>query len=142
MDWNKFLNVLLFALLFTILFQWFLGPQKEVNPVSTNSVFLSITDDTTVIPNIPHIEISNTTSGSVTIDPCKDIGLFIDSVEIKDIAVSAPAFCTSLILAPSEKKVLPLGSLASLFAKQPGKYIVKLTHNSEEKIITFTHSAP
>jgi hypothetical protein len=54
---NKYFIIALYALLFTLSFQYFFG--KESEKILANDIYLSIQDDTIVIPNAPKIEIIN-----------------------------------------------------------------------------------
>ncbi len=142
MDWNKFLNILLFTIAFTIIFQWVMGPKEKTNTSTTNTVYLQVQKSSTVIPNMPIVDIVNTTMSGTTIETCRDVKIFIDSIPLTNLETEAPKFCTSLAVPSGGQTVLPLGPLAQAFAERPGTYIFKLTVGTEEKIVTITHAAP
>ena len=75
---NRYIIIALYALSFTLLFQYFFGNQ-ETKLEAMDDVILSIIDDSVVIPNAPKIEIVNETKTGVTFETCKDISLSADS---------------------------------------------------------------
>lgn len=61
MDKAKFFNILLLALLMSLVIQFMFPPEKSVNQ-NTQDIILSIKDDSVTIPNIPSIEVINNTT--------------------------------------------------------------------------------
>ena len=77
---SRFTIIILYALVVTFAFQYFFPAKPAVNPLAQKDIILQIEKDSLVIPNIPHIEIINNLTGAVTINPCENISMTIDSV--------------------------------------------------------------
>ncbi len=95
MDKSKLLNLFLFAFIFSIAVQYFFAPDKSTE-TPIQDVMLEIKDDSITIPNIPHIEAVNSTTGSFTVNPCTDITISIDSRPLVGMSGSTPDFCAPL----------------------------------------------
>jgi len=126
MDWNKFFNIAIIALLITIGLQLFMGTPPSSQTTMTGGVSLQIASQTTAIPNLPQISLVNQTASGVTIDTCRDITFFYESNPINDIPQVAPDFCQRLEIGAGATQLIPLESLSeSIFSKYTGSFIVK-----------------
>jgi 60Kd inner membrane protein len=142
MDKMKLLNLFVFAFALSLLVQMFFFPTKTATPAQSG-ILLQIKDDSITIPNIPIIELTNQSTGSMVINPCTDIKISLDTMgEIKNITEDAPTFCTPINLATGETKAIPMTPLYKLFAHQGGKYIVTLTTTHGERMVLFETHKP
>ncbi|MBP9779317.1 membrane protein insertase YidC [Candidatus Gracilibacteria bacterium] len=140
MDKAKFFNILLLALLMSLVIQFMFPPEKSVNQ-NTQDIILSIKDDSVTIPNIPSIEVINNTTGSVMIYPCKDIKITIDSRPLSMSGVDQQ-FCTQMEVISGSASLLPISKLYRVFAELSGKYTLSLVTPLGERIVPFTISEP
>lgn len=138
---NRYIIIALYALSFTLLFQYFFAnKQSEVKDL--NDIVLSIADDTIVIPNSPKIEIINHTQSGISFDTCKDITLSVNSSTIGRLGEWAPKFCQNLTISAGNKVHIPLEELSLILAKKPGKYILTLKVPWWERTTFFELSEP
>lgn len=77
---SRFALILLYVIVVTFIFQYFFPAKPAVNPLAQKDIILQIQKDSLVIPNIPHVEIINNLSGAVSIKPCENISMTIDSL--------------------------------------------------------------
>lgn len=84
----------------------------------------------------------NHLTGSLTLNPCLDISIMIDSNPLTDIAKAAPDFCQKIVILPEEKKLLPFSTLYRVFAQAPGKYIITARTPIGDRIVTFNLGQP
>lgn len=91
-----------------------------------SNIILSVKEDSLTIPNLPLIEVINTTATGINISPCDDIAISVDSSPLSDIRTVAPGFCTKFDVPANGKSTLSFESLAQSIAKLPGKYVVSL----------------
>ncbi len=103
---------------------------------------LQIKDDSITIPNSPIIEVKNTTSGEISISPCTDIKITIDSRPLGVMSGSAPDFCNTFEVKSGSISLLPMNKLYKVFAVKSGKYVVSLVGDFGERTIFFTVSDP
>lgn len=82
---NRYIIIALYALSFTLLFQYFFA-NKEKEVKNMNDIILTIVDDTVVVPNSPQIEIVNHTATGTTFHTCEDITLTVDSITISNLS--------------------------------------------------------
>ncbi len=123
---SKFLIILLYAFVLTFAFQYFFPGSKNTGTPTTADIVVSIKDDTLTIPNLPLIEILNTTASGLSIAPCDDMSITVNSAPIRDIETVAPEFCQKIDISAGTMKALPFSALAESIAKLPGKYIVSV----------------
>ena len=122
---NKYALILLYALTLTFALQYFFPKQETANMNAWN-ILLTVDDDSIVIPNIPKIALINNTASGLTIDPCKDISLMIDSLPLTNISEVAPNFCTPKNIGAWMTEALPFSELAKIFASRSGKYVINV----------------
>ncbi len=139
---SKFLIIILYAFVLTFGFQYFFGGQKNTWTPIASDIILSVQKDSLTIPNLPHIEILNTTATGINVNPCDDVTITVNSTPLSDIRTVAPGFCESLSVAPSGKAVLSFASLAQSIAKLPWKYVVSLKTPLWDRLVTFEESVP
>jgi hypothetical protein len=120
---DRMLNALLAFFVFLLVFNIFL-PQPKKDAVTSNAVTLRIASASLTVPEIPSVSVSNTTSGTVSFDTCKELEILKD---YRKIEIDAPfqAFCSQIELKAGETKNLDLSALSRLF-EIPGKYAFKL----------------
>lgn len=140
MDKLRLINLFAIAFLVTLLVQYFL-PKESTVPVNAN-ISISVEKDSVVIPNIPKISIHNTTSGAITIKPCDDIAISIDSRPLTGIRESASEFCTPITISGASVAHFSLNPLYKIFSSQPGKYLFILKTSLGEKPVDVDVSAP
>lgn len=138
---NRYIIIALYALSFTLLFQYFFT-NKQTEVKNTNDIILTIVDDTIVVPNSPSIEIVNHTMSGASFNTCRDITLSVDSRTIGNLSEWAPSFCQEIIVWAWEKKHIPLEELSTLLAKMPGKYILTLKTSNGDRTMVFDLSLP
>jgi YidC/Oxa1 family membrane protein insertase len=141
MDKLRLINLFAIAFLVSLLVQYWFFPTKTTNPI-LQDVYISVESDSLVVPNIPKLTVHNTTSGEVTINPCDDITITVDSRPLTGIREIAPDFCSGIIIASSSTTQIKFDSLYKVFATQVGKYIVTLKTNSGDRTVTFDLSLP
>ncbi len=139
---SKFLITILYAFVLIYGFQYFFGTQKNTGTQLTSDIVLSVKKDSLTIPNLPLIEILNTTATGITVNPCNDVTISVESKTLGDIQTVAPGFCTKIDVAGNGKATLSFWSLAQLIAKLPGKYIVSLKTPLWDRLVTFEESTP
>jgi YidC/Oxa1 family membrane protein insertase len=138
---NRYIIIALYALSFTLLFQYFFT-NKQTEVKNTNDIILTIVDDTIVVPNSPSIEIVNHTMSGASFNTCRDVTLSVDSRTIGNLSEWAPSFCQEIIVWAWEKKHIPLEELSTLLAKMPGKYILTLKTSTGDRTMVFDLSLP
>ncbi len=92
MDKLRLINLFAIAFLVSLIVQYWFFPQQNTVPVISD-VYISVEKESIVVPNIPKITIHNTTTGAITINPCDDISITIDSRPLVGIREMAPDFC-------------------------------------------------
>lgn len=95
MDKLKVLNIFALAFIVSLLVQYWFFPKNNTTPIPTD-VFLSIEKDAIIVPNIPKITVHNTTKENITIQPCAEMNITIDSRPLTGIQDIAKDFCTSI----------------------------------------------
>ena len=71
---TRALNFLLIFFITLLAVNWFL-PKPEQNTTPTNEIILHVGKTAYVSPDIPLIDIQNTTSASITVDTCRDFSI-------------------------------------------------------------------
>jgi len=137
---NKFVIFALYVMILTISFQYFFPSEKKL-PQDSN-VYLTIQDDTIVIPNIPKISLVNASATGISIMPCRDIHITIDSQPITGIADLSPDFCKEVMITAGSTKLLPFSDLFRMFASREGKYMISATTPLGDRSILVEVSAP
>jgi membrane protein insertase Oxa1/YidC/SpoIIIJ len=137
---SKFFLFALYTLTLILLVQYFF-PTTKNTPMDTG-ILLSIKDDTLVIPNIPKIELVNSTNTGFLINPCQDIKFSANSQSITDLAALAPSFCAELSIEPNTTHTLSVDALASLFIAKPAEYIMTLATPLGERTLVFEIEEP
>lgn len=138
----KLLNLFVFAFAVSLMVQLVFFPAKDTT-ITQTGVLIQIKDDTLTVPNIPIIDILNQGTGSITIKPCNDVSISLDSIgDITDIATVAPEFCIPIEVASGWSATLPMSTLYMVFAKYSGKYIVSVITPYGERKIFFESTEP
>lgn len=141
MDKLKVLNIFAIAFLVSLLLQYWFFPKPNTS-VTPTDIFLSIEADSIVVPNIPKITLHNTTKDSITVNPCNDITLTIDSRPLSGIQEIAPDFCKSVIVNTNSTSIIPFDPLYKIFSSQPWKYLITLKSWVGERNVWFSLSVP
>ncbi len=141
MDKLKLLNLFVLAFLLSLVVQSFFLP-KKIDTATPTGLILQVQDDTITIPNIPKVEVINQGTWAITIYPCDDITLSVDSQPILGMSGAAPAFCTPLVVDAGAKKLLPMESLYKVFSSKAGKYIVTLKTPLGDRTVFFSAEEP
>ena len=123
MDKLKVLNIFAIAFLASLLIQYWFFPKTNTTTVPTD-IFLSIEKDSIIVPNIPKITLHNTTTGAITVNPCNEIFVTIDSIPLNGIQAIAPTFCNVISIPGNSIALLPFDSMYRVFSAQPGKYSI------------------
>ena len=139
---NKYILITLYAISVTFLFQYFFPSEKTGMKNQASDIIVSVKSDSLTIPNLPHIEIRNTTASGWIMKPCQDIRITIDSKPLEDIATKVPAFCREIDIVTQSGVTLPIGELARTIASYPGKYILTVKTPVGDRIVTFTENLP
>jgi 60Kd inner membrane protein len=141
MNTGKLLNIILLAGIMTLAMQFFL-PKNSQNGAIVQSIYLQAKKESVTIPNIPIIEVVNEASGVLSIHPCSDLKITIDSRPLTGIQETMPKFCEALTVTSGSKNTLPLKELYTVFASTQGKYILSLSGSFGERIVTFNMESP
>ena len=141
MDKLKVLNIFAIAFLVSLLLQYWFFPKPNTS-VTPTDIFLSIEADSIVVPNIPKITLHNTTKDTITVNPCNDITLTIDSRPLSGIQEIAPDFCKSVTVNTNGTSVIPFDPLYKIFSSQPWKYLITLKSWAGERNVWFSLSMP
>ncbi len=140
---SRIVLIFLYAFTLSLAVQYFFFPKTDTtNPLITQWIILQVDKENITIPNIPKIEMINHLTGSLTLNPCLDISIMIDSNPLTDIAKAAPDFCHKIVILPEEKKLLPFSTLYRVFAQAPGKYIITARTPIGDRIVTFNLGQP
>ena len=118
MDKLKVLNIFAIAFLVSLLLQYWFFPKPNTS-VTPTDIFLSVETDSIVVPNIPKITLHNTTKDTITVNPCNDITLTIDSRPLSGVQEIAPDFCKSVTVNTNGTSVIPFDPLYKIFSSQP-----------------------
>jgi hypothetical protein len=79
---EKILNFMIAFLLTMIVFNLFLPSTKKTDVVTTSGITLKVLEKDYTVPNIPVLELDNTTANEVSFNTCKDFSIFKDSAKI------------------------------------------------------------
>lgn len=123
---TRLLNFLLIFFITLIALNWIL-PKPTQNTTPSNEVILHVGATSYVTPDIPVIEVQNTTSASITIDTCRDFSIKKDH----NLLTNPPKeFCKTFTIENGAKEKLDISPLYKLF-QSPGKYEFILTVNGK-----------
>lgn len=123
---TRLLNFLLIFFITLIALNWIL-PKPVQTTTPSNEIVLSVGGTSYVTPDIPVIEVQNTTPTSITIDTCRDFSIKKDH----NLLTNPPKeFCKTLTISNGAKEKLDISPLYKLF-QTPGKYEFGLTVNGK-----------
>ena len=88
MDKLRIINIFVVAFLISLLVQYWFFPKQNTAPV-VQDIYLSLESESLTVPNIPKVTLHNTTSGAITVNPCDDITISIDSLPLSGIRETA-----------------------------------------------------
>lgn len=119
---TRLLNFLLIFFITLLALNWLL-PNPAKNTTPQNEVILSVGSTSYVSPDIPVIEVYNTTAKSITFDSCRDFNIKKDHNLL--IGRQGEA-CKTLTIQSNAKEKIDFSSLYTVF-QTPGKYEFSLT---------------
>lgn len=119
---DRILNLLLVFFLTLLIVNWFL-PNPSKQATTDGTVTIQALKDTSVIPNLPTINITNGLVKDITIDTCRDLEVQKDYVKLTGLPKE---FCKTLTVKSHAKEKLDLSALVKLFTVA-GKYDFRLT---------------
>lgn len=133
---TRLLNFLLIFLITLIGLNWIL-PKPAQTPPSGNEVMLLV-KTSYVSPDIPVIEVQNTTATGIIIDTCRDFAIKKDH----NLLTNPPKeFCQMLTIKSGAKEKLNISPLYKLF-QSPGKYEFTLSVNGKISYADTTGEVP
>lgn len=142
----KILNILIFALLITLILQLVLPKPENNQSIAMSGVSLSLESSKIGIPHLPKITVHNNTEEALTIRPCEDIKWHLNSQLVTGIEsnTKTASYCAqNVAIAPNEKALLDVSGLTSIFANNPGNYIMTLASLGDNPpMITFSMERP
>lgn len=141
MEKLKLLNLFILAFLLSLLVQYFFVPTKPTESLPVGAI-LSVKKESVVIPNIPVVSLKNTSTGTISINPCQEVTITVNSLPLVGMSGLAPAFCRNLSVASGMTKDIPLKELYPIFAKQDGKYLLTLKTQFGERMVAFSVEKP
>ena len=103
---------------------------------------MSVKSDSVVIPNIPVVSLKNTSTGTLSVHPCQEVTITVNSLPLVGMSGLAPAFCRTLSIPSGTEKELPLKELYPIFAKQDGKYLLTLKTQFGDRMVSFSVEKP
>lgn len=122
---SRILLIFLYAFTLSLIVQYFFFPKAEdTTLLQTQQVFLQVDKDSLTIPNIPKISIINQSTGTLSLNTCRDITITVDSLPIQGIEKDAKEFCQDIIIPSRETMSLPMNSLYRYFSSLSGRYII------------------
>ena len=134
---TRLLNFLLVFFITLLALNWIL-PQPKQATTPTNEVILHVGNSSYVSPNIPVIEVQNTTSVPIIIDTCRDFSIKKDH----NLLTNPPAdFCKSLTIPSEGKEAIVLSPLYKLF-QSPGSYEFSLVVNGKTSYADIAGETP
>ncbi|MDD5377245.1 MAG: YidC/Oxa1 family membrane protein insertase [Candidatus Gracilibacteria bacterium] len=134
---TRLLNFLLIFFITLLALNWIL-PQPKQTTAPSNEIILSVGGTSYVTPDIPVIEVQNTTPVSVTIDTCRDFAIKKDH----NLLTNPPKeFCKTLTIGNGAKGKIDISPLYRLF-QTPGKYEFSLTVNGKTSYADTTGEVP
>lgn len=140
MQLAKILNIAILALLITLVMQLFIP--RPTPTVPAEWAYLSIQESAVTIPNIPKISFHNVSSGAITLAPCSDITLSVNSAPLSKIEETYPDFCRPLTIAENSTAIINMNPLHRVFSSLAGTYIMSVQTDFWERSIAFTVEKP
>lgn len=137
----KILQIFIISFLLSLLVQYWFFPQKT-SVSRPEGIYLSVEKDVLTLPNLPKIYIHNTTTGSLSFNPCEKVSFSINSQSLSGISLFAPEFCHPVSIAPQTTSQLSVDALYRVFAAQYGKYIITLQTNDGDRVTSFDIEQP
>jgi hypothetical protein len=141
MDKLRIINLFAIAFLISLAVQYWFFP-KQTAIVALPDIYMSVESDSITVPNIAKITIHNTTSGAITVNPCDDVSVSIDSRLLTGISETATGFCMPIMVDASKTAYLSLDSLYRVFSTQPGQYTITMKTSGGDRSVVFTLSSP
>ena len=141
MDKLRIINLFAIAFLISLAVQYWFFP-KQTSTVALPDVYISVEKENIIVPNIAKITIHNTTSGAITVNPCDDVSILIDSRPLTGISEKATGFCIPITVDPAQTTHLSLDPLYKVFSTQPGQYTITLKTAGGDRSVVFALSAP
>jgi YidC/Oxa1 family membrane protein insertase len=141
MDKGKLLNIVLLSMIMTLALQFFLPKNTQPGAISQN-VYLQAKKESITIPNIPIIELVNKSTGSISIQPCQDIKLTVNSIPLTGIQENMPKFCHPITVISGSSAILPLKELYTVFSSTAWQYMLTLSWGIGERTVAFEMESP
>lgn len=132
---DRLLNFLLAFFVFLLVFNLFLPKPQKAETVA-GGVSVSVADKTATIPSIPAVSVTNSTTGSLSFDTCRDFEILKD---YRKVEMDGPfsTFCKTVEIPAGAVAHLDFSSIARLF-ELPGKYAFKLRAAGTETVADTT----
>lgn len=140
MNTAKLLNIILLSLLITLSLQFFFP--KDKGTTLPQDIYIQGKKESYVIPNIPQIEVVNASQSGISISPCSDLKILVNSIQVNKIEESYPDFCNTVTVTSGSQSMLPLATLYPLFSRQSGEYTITLSGEYGERLTHFEMEEP
>lgn len=118
----KFFNIILVALIVTLILQMF--TQKPQTQIPENTISISSLTKEVTIPTIPKIDIYNKTTSDFSFNTCENLEISINSINVR--STDFADFCQDITVNAGQTHQLNLTPLANIFTKNFGEYIFRL----------------
>lgn len=128
---KKFLDILLIALLITLIFSFFTN--KKATETLNGSIAFQVSDTSYTIPASVKLNISNNSTGSLVMNSCSDISVNYPGRE--NISMDEE-FCNDITVASGEKYTIDYSSQYDKFLEK-WNYHFEINQNWEKHIETF-----
>lgn len=136
----KFFNILLFALILTMITQIWMAP--KVTPIAENSIALTTTADSVTVPNIPQITVHNTKTEDFAFNTCEHLSLVYSPATSANTIAFPSENCQEITVKAGSSHLLDLSFLHTSLSKLHGKYELKLSSGDIERKIDFSVERP
>lgn len=127
---KKYLDILIFSLLFFFIFSYFSSPAE---PEIESGIVFETRDDSYKVPAGVVIDITNNTSEAIPLNTCDDIS--IRNTQSWDQILLLEEFCSDVEIAVRETYTLDLSSQYTRFT-DPGEYIFQYSQWDKQYIQT------
>ncbi len=131
---QKLLNILLVALVALLLANLFFAPDARETDIPANALTLDASSREYTIPELPTVNITNTTGESVAIDVCDDLAIELDGRTLSELPED---FCIELAITAESQATIPFEPLAPLFERE-GVFTLKLETGDQFSAATFS----
>ncbi len=121
---KKYLDILLFSLLFFLVFSYFSG-NKTQTPLT--GIIFSSSDKNYSVPAGVQLQISNNTTEIFILETCSDLSLRFNGT-LKELP---KALCETKTIPPTQQLSLDFAPYYTLF-QEPGTYIFELQHGEQK----------